>query len=135
MCVILSRWAKQIVAYAMAGRTGDAESILKQLDEKVSKGAGGPGFRVATLTALGRKQEALDALEEGYINNDGAMIWLRVDPRFDPLRQEPRFTQLLARLTFAAAVARFCSRLLKEWNTSRKCDRSAFFQAFLFLER
>ncbi len=82
-------------AYAASGKTAEAEKILAELEEQqFQKGTGGPAFRVATLAALGRKQEALEALHEGYISGDGALIWILVDPRYDALRGDPRFTNM-----------------------------------------
>jgi hypothetical protein len=37
-------------------------------------------------------------LHEGYINGDGALIWILVDPRYDELRGDPRFTNVANRI-------------------------------------
>jgi serine/threonine-protein kinase len=55
---------------------------------------------VASL-ALGEKEQALDWLEKGYEDRNWWMPWLKVEPRFDPLRSEPRFQGLVRRVGLA----------------------------------
>lgn len=83
-------------AYALAGEKKKAEAILAEIDRAVGGDSGGQAFRAPTLAALGRKSEAIDALEEGYVDGGGPLIWLKVDPRLDPLGADPRFKQLLS---------------------------------------
>jgi len=86
-------------AYAMAGRTTEAAAILSELDQKARTGEAGPAFQAATLLGLGKKDQALTALEQGLAEGDAAgLIWLRVDPRFAVLRADPRFAHLIGRV-------------------------------------
>jgi len=86
-------------AYATAHRTTEAAAILSELDQETRTGEAGPAFQAATLLALGRKDQALTALQHGFADGQAAgLIWLRVDPRFDPLRADPSFTQLAAKV-------------------------------------
>lgn len=51
-----------------------------------------------TLTVLGRQDEAIDLLEKMYGTPAGPTKWeLRLSPQWDPLRENPRFKELLAR--------------------------------------
>jgi hypothetical protein len=50
-------------------------------------------------TGLGNKSEALALLEMSYEQHEAALALLKVDPRWDPLRGEPRFQQLLHELS------------------------------------
>ena len=43
---------------------------------------------------LGRKERALEALENAYQERSEWLRYLRVDPRLDPLRGDPRFEKL-----------------------------------------
>ncbi len=51
---------------------------------------------------LGDHEQALDALETAFETRTGWILpFLRVDPLFDPLRENPRFRDLLARIASA----------------------------------
>jgi hypothetical protein len=48
--------------------------------------------------ALDEREQALTALEKAYTRHSSMMVWLKVDPRFDRIRAEPRFQQLMQRV-------------------------------------
>jgi hypothetical protein len=49
--------------------------------------------------ALGDKSKAIRLLEDEYQNRDGFdLTGIKTDPRLDPLRDEPRFQELLAKV-------------------------------------
>ena len=48
--------------------------------------------------ALGDLDRAFPLLEKAVSDRSPGAMWLRVDPRYDALRQDPRFKQFLARL-------------------------------------
>ncbi len=47
---------------------------------------------------LGEKDKAFAELNKSYENREYFMILLKVDPRLDPLRSDPRFQDLLRRV-------------------------------------
>ena len=51
-------------------------------------------------SVLGDKARALSELERAWDIRDSGLLWLKVDPTFDPLRDEPRFRALVERLDF-----------------------------------
>jgi TolB-like protein/DNA-binding winged helix-turn-helix (wHTH) protein len=83
-------------AYAISGNRREAERILAELDEKIKTG-GTPDYRVATLVALGEKDQALKDLEKGFEKGPYGFMWFKVDPRFDALRSDSRFQNLMRR--------------------------------------
>jgi len=50
--------------------------------------------RGALATALGEEEQAFAALEEAVARRELATAWLRTDPRFDSIRDRPRFLAL-----------------------------------------
>jgi hypothetical protein len=49
---------------------------------------------------LGENDEAMQRLEKGYAARDIHMIFLKVDARWDSLRANPHFQDLLRRMNF-----------------------------------
>jgi serine/threonine-protein kinase len=85
---------------AMAGRMGEAAARLDEL-LAMAKERYVSGYDIAVAFAgLGRHDEALNWLERGYAERTHWMALLKVDPRLDRLRGDPRFAALLARMAF-----------------------------------
>ncbi|GAB4565850.1 MAG: hypothetical protein Tsb0020_17050 [Haliangiales bacterium] len=62
-----------------------------------------PANRALAHLALDQRGQALDRLEDAVEQRSGWLVpFLRVDPFFDPLRDEPRFQALLARIEAAS---------------------------------
>jgi hypothetical protein len=51
-------------------------------------------------TGLGERTSALEWLEQARSRRAEGFYWVRVDPRLDPLRSDPRFQDLLRRMNF-----------------------------------
>jgi hypothetical protein len=49
-------------------------------------------------TALGEKDDAFRWLEAAYEQRNGYLPWINQDPFFRPLRDDPRFQDLLRRM-------------------------------------
>jgi Flp pilus assembly protein TadD len=85
-------------AYAAAGRTKDAETILKELKTRATR-TYVPPYPVAVIhAALGRPDEAFAWLDKAYNERDSWLDYLAVDPRLSPLRSDPRYTDLMQRM-------------------------------------
>jgi TolB-like protein/Tfp pilus assembly protein PilF len=82
-------------AYAAAGQRDQAEAILAELDQTIKPGGISPMYKAATLTALGRTDQALDSIEEGFQGGGAEKIWLKADPRYRPLHGAPRYERLV----------------------------------------
>lgn len=50
------------------------------------------------LVAAGEVDAALDYLEQAYAEDDYLLLWLATDPKYRPLKGQPRFTRLLQQL-------------------------------------
>ena len=54
----------------------------------------------AYYTALGEKDSAFAALTQSYENREPLVSIIKVDPRLDPLRSDPRFDEFIQRVGF-----------------------------------
>jgi serine/threonine-protein kinase len=86
-------------AYARAGRTTDAERALAEA-RLLTPSQSYPYDEALVLAALGRKEEALDALNRAYDQRDPTLVNLKHDPRLELLRSDARFSRLLALMRF-----------------------------------
>ncbi|MFQ5694366.1 MAG: protein kinase [Terriglobia bacterium] len=87
-------------AYAVGGETRQAVEILDELKE-VSKQGRLPSYEIAAVhAALGQKEQAFAWLEKAYGERDSWLVFVKVEPMFDPLRGDPRFQALLRRMNF-----------------------------------
>jgi tetratricopeptide (TPR) repeat protein len=85
-------------AYAKSGRREEAEAVLKQWKE-IEKTKYVSNYRMAIVhAALGEKDAAFAELEKAYQEHDWFFQRLRADPFMDPLRDDPRFKDLVRRL-------------------------------------
>jgi len=88
-------------AYATSGYKGVVTTEIKLLKER-SKGQYESAAELARLCAMiGQKDEAFDWLNRAYDARADALIYIKVDPRYDNLRSDPRFSDLLKRVGFA----------------------------------
>jgi serine/threonine-protein kinase len=61
-----------------------------------------PATDLAELYArLGENARALDWLERAYEKRDMSLVMLNIDPKWNSIRAEPRFQELLHRLRLA----------------------------------
>jgi TolB-like protein/DNA-binding winged helix-turn-helix (wHTH) protein/Tfp pilus assembly protein PilF len=89
-------------AFAVSGRRGEAVRTLKELKES-SKQKYVPPFDIALIyIGLGEKDHAFEWLHKSDAERSRDMAFLEVDPVFDPLRSDPRFTDLLRRVAASA---------------------------------
>jgi tetratricopeptide (TPR) repeat protein len=87
--------------YAVAGRRAEAQELLDRLLE-ISTQRHVLTFGLATIYAsLNNLDEAFRWLEIAYQERDGHLADLNIEACFDPLRSDPRFTDLLRRLSLA----------------------------------
>ena len=87
-----------IRAYAHAGRRADALRLLAELKKRKQAGYVPAAAFVNAYLGLGDKEEAFAWLEQGYKEHSNILQWLKVHPYFDPLRDDPRFKDLVHRV-------------------------------------
>ena len=87
-------------AYARAGEREKALEILRAL--RSGREYLSPGELPVLLGALGRKDEAFASFEKAFAVRDLQLATITGDPAFDPLRNDPRFADLVRRVGFPA---------------------------------
>jgi TolB-like protein/Tfp pilus assembly protein PilF len=78
--------------YAAAGNAAQARAQLAG-----AQAADGSAL-AGVYAALGDRDRAFDALNRGLASRSPGMLWARVDPLLDPIRQDARFTTLFGRV-------------------------------------
>jgi serine/threonine-protein kinase len=93
-------------ARAVAGRRAEAAVTLADLAALAGRGLPLASQVAGLHAALGDPQAALRWLERAAEARETPLLWLQVDPRFDPLRAEPRFRDLVRRLGLPSPAGR-----------------------------
>ena len=89
-------------AYAVSGRRGEAVKIIEQLQELINRQSYVSPYSIALIhAALEEDDRAFEWLDRAYSERDESFIHLKVDPRLDSLRSDPRFTERLRLINLA----------------------------------
>jgi TolB-like protein/DNA-binding winged helix-turn-helix (wHTH) protein/Tfp pilus assembly protein PilF len=85
--------------YARAGKRTEMEACMRRAANRSPGGVLPDDSGTAAIdVALGEIDRALRALEGAYRHRNGGLILLNANPRFDSLKSDPRFQQLLQRV-------------------------------------
>jgi TolB-like protein/DNA-binding winged helix-turn-helix (wHTH) protein/Tfp pilus assembly protein PilF len=91
-------WAWQAAVYGHSGHAEEARRALVKLEQvPVSR----PDRTAALLLAYsgtGQKERVLDLLQKAYAEHSNAVVQIKVEPFYDPIRSDPRFKDLLRHL-------------------------------------
>jgi adenylate cyclase len=88
-------------AYAKSGRRHEAEEVIRRFKD-IAKTQIVISYWIANIYAsLGDKDKAFAELKNSFAEHDFYLHRLKVDPFWDPLRDDPRFTEMLKRLNLA----------------------------------
>jgi serine/threonine protein kinase/Tfp pilus assembly protein PilF len=85
-------------AYAVAGRRAEALASLEELRRLSGQRHISPFYLGLIYTGLGDKDRAFEMLNKAYSERSERLVWINVDPRFDRLRTDTRFIDLLQRI-------------------------------------
>jgi len=91
--------------YATNGQRREALRVLDELETR-SKSGYVSSLDIATVRlGLGDTDTALIRLDRAVQAHDGGLVFLAVDPRYDPVRRDPRFQCLLRRIGFPDSLS------------------------------
>lgn len=92
-------------AKAKAGQTAEARKLLAEIRALARKEYVPPTWFVPMYLGLGEKDRVIEALEEAYKERDSYLLWL-TSPWLDPIRDDPRYKDLLRRMNLPQALSR-----------------------------
>jgi serine/threonine protein kinase len=81
------------------GKRDQAVGILEKLVAMRARRYVSPYGIASIYTCLGEVERSLQWLETAYAEHDQTLVWVKVHPRLDPLRGDPRYTALLRRMS------------------------------------
>jgi TolB-like protein/Tfp pilus assembly protein PilF len=84
--------------YAFVGQRDQARKMLEKLEKQSKRTFVAPTEIGLIYAALGERHQAFAWLERAYEQRDSGLLMLKVDARFDLLRPDPRFQDLLRRV-------------------------------------
>jgi Flp pilus assembly protein TadD len=91
-------------AYTLSGRKDEAETLLRELQERAASEYVLPMAFAELHASLGNTDEAFRWLEKAYQERNSGMLWLRIrtswGSAWDSLRSDPRFDDLVDRMNF-----------------------------------
>ena len=87
-------------AQALAGNAREARAALQKLQQLASTRFVPNLYAAAIHVGLGETDEAFRLLDLAYQEKVDRLVYLNVDPMADPLRSDPRFAQLMAKVGF-----------------------------------
>ena len=87
----------------MSGRGDEARKILDQLRERSEQTYVQPMWIAVIHLGLGENDQAFDWMQKAYDDLSAWLVYLKVDPLFDPVRGDARFAVLLRRVGLAGS--------------------------------
>jgi len=95
----------RVLLAAAKAQSGDKDAAVRMLAEleEASRNREIPGAQRAVLyTSLGNRTEAIRCLEQSVADHDSQDVaWIKVYPKWDPLRGDPRFEALVQKVVGA----------------------------------
>lgn len=85
-------------AYAVSGQRTAARELLRKLEHLANERYVSAYSIALIYVGLAEKDRALESLERAFRRRSPWMVFLKVDPRLDPLRADPRYADLMKRV-------------------------------------
>jgi serine/threonine-protein kinase len=96
-------WARVTGEGLLAARQGNKPAALQKAARLRELYGDGASTQIGEIQAqLGDVESSISALERAYEVKDAGLTTMRVDPRLDPVRNEPRFKAIIRKMNFPA---------------------------------
>jgi len=86
------------IIHAFNSNRAAAEKVIDELLEQSKQKYISPFWIAVLYFVLDEKEPLFEWLEKGYKEHDVLMIFLKVDPIFDPIQSDPRFQGMLKKM-------------------------------------
>ncbi len=83
---------------ALLGKRDDAHKVIAELKARAGHEYIDETLIVYIFIALGERDQAFAWMEKGYQSRASNLPWMIMEPKFDPLRSDPRFTEFVRRM-------------------------------------
>ncbi|HET9793264.1 MAG TPA: protein kinase [Thermoanaerobaculia bacterium] len=93
-------------AYGRAGRIADAKEVLRRMEVSSRERYVAPFDRAMVEIGMGNADAAFAGLDRAVEERNAWLIFLNVEPMFDPIRADPRFAKVVARVGLPPPKAR-----------------------------
>ena len=87
--------------YGRSGQPVQARHALEKLEQLYRRQPMDPAAILSAYVGMGKNDQAFAWLEKAYAQHSSGLTSLKVDPGYDPLRNDPRFQDLLRRVGLA----------------------------------
>jgi len=91
-------WAWKATVYTRSGQTEEARRALTRVEQFSDLGPALDAIGLVAYSGTGQKDRVLDLLQRAYSEHSNALVQIKVDPMYDPMRSDPRFEDLLRRV-------------------------------------
>lgn len=87
-------------ALATSGKHAEARNVLEELLKSSQERDISPYAVAMVYNGLGERDEMFASLERGYEQREPSMTFLKVEPKWNSVRADPRFQDLMRRVGF-----------------------------------
>jgi len=92
------KWAWRADVYGRSGHAEEARRALAKLEQVSGSRADRTPMLLQAYSGTGQKKRLLELLQKAYSEHSNAVVQIKVDPMYDPIRSDPRFEDLLRRV-------------------------------------
>lgn len=93
-------WAWRAYVYGRAGQHARAQQALDRMQHSYKRQQISPDPMLWALLGAGDRYETFAWFEKAYADHSNLLTTLKVNPAFDPLRDDPRFEDFMRRVRF-----------------------------------
>jgi TolB-like protein/DNA-binding winged helix-turn-helix (wHTH) protein/Flp pilus assembly protein TadD len=91
-------WAWKAAVYSRSGHAEEADRALAKLEQIAGSRSDGTATLLIAYSGTGQKERVIELLQSAYSEHSNAVVQIKVDPMYDPIRSDPRFRDLLRRI-------------------------------------